>query len=54
MDKLQKTTAKHSKKLNSPFSQRKMSSSDKKNEFLALVVTIFLSSMIGTCLDAFF
>ena len=42
MDKLQKTTAKHSKKLKSPFSQRKMSSSEKKNEFLALVVTIFL------------
>jgi hypothetical protein len=31
-----------------------MSSSEKKNEFLALVVTIFLSSIIGTCLDAFF
>ena len=29
-------------KLKSPFSQRKMSSSEKKNEFLALVVTIFL------------
>ena len=28
-------------KLKSPFSQRKMSSSEKKNEFLALVVTIF-------------
>ncbi|MGR5867274.1 CBO0543 family protein [Bacillus cereus] len=54
MDKLQKTTAKHSKKLNSQFSQRKMSSSEKKNEFLALVVTIFLSAIIGTCLDAFF
>ena len=54
MDKLQKTTAKHSKKLNSQFSQRKMSSSEKKNEFLALVVTIFLSAIIGTGLDAFF
>lgn len=31
-----------------------MSSSEKKNEFLALVVTIFLSAIIGTCLDAFF
>ncbi|PGX37362.1 hypothetical protein COE29_30765, partial [Bacillus cereus] len=31
-----------------------MSSSEKKNEFLALVVTIFLSSIIATCLDAFF
>ncbi|MHB0803547.1 hypothetical protein PVK73_30210 [Bacillus thuringiensis] len=31
-----------------------MSSSEKKNEFLALVVTIFLSSIIGTFLDAFF
>ena len=40
-------------KLKSPFSQRKMSSSEKKNEFLALVVTIFLSSIIATCLDTF-
>ncbi|WP_071718936.1 CBO0543 family protein [Bacillus paramycoides] len=31
-----------------------MSSFEKKNDFLALVVTIFLSSIIGTCLDAFF
>ncbi|WP_227495014.1 CBO0543 family protein [Bacillus cereus] len=54
MDKLQKTTAKHSKKLNSQFSQRKTSSSEKKTDFLALVVTLFLSSIIGTCLDAFF
>ncbi|MBZ8120633.1 hypothetical protein PDJ95_02885 [Bacillus cereus] len=54
MDKLQKTTAKHSKKLNSQFSRRKTSSLEKKNDFLALIVTIFLSSIIGTCLDAFF
>ncbi|PGT02495.1 hypothetical protein COD09_11745 [Bacillus cereus] len=54
MDKLQKTTVKHSKKLNWQFSQRKMSSFEKKNDFLALAVTILLSSIIGTCLDAFF
>ncbi|HFK1549784.1 MULTISPECIES: CBO0543 family protein [Bacillus] len=54
MDKLQKTTVKHSKKLNSPFLQRKTSSFEKKNKFLALAVTILLSSIIGTCLDAFF
>ncbi|WP_448162397.1 CBO0543 family protein [Bacillus mobilis] len=54
MDKLQKTTVKRSKKLNSPFLQRKMFSFEKKNSLSALVVTILLSSMIGTCLDAFF
>ncbi|WP_433770119.1 CBO0543 family protein [Bacillus wiedmannii] len=31
-----------------------MSSFEKKSDFLALVVTIFLSSVIGTCLDVFF
>ncbi|MDH4419877.1 MULTISPECIES: CBO0543 family protein [Bacillus] len=31
-----------------------MSSLEKKNDFLALAVTIFLSTVIGTCLDAFF
>lgn len=40
-------------KLNSQFSQRKCPPPRKKNEFLALVVTIFLSAIIGTCLDAF-
>ncbi|MGG0456101.1 CBO0543 family protein [Bacillus mycoides] len=40
--------------MNSPFSQRKTSSSEKKTDFLALVVTLFLSSIIGTYLDAFF
>ncbi|MGD6888742.1 CBO0543 family protein [Bacillus mobilis] len=54
MDKLQKTTVKHSKKLNSPFLQRKMFSFEKKNNLFALIVTILFSSMIGTCLDAFF
>ncbi|MES5939947.1 MULTISPECIES: CBO0543 family protein [unclassified Bacillus cereus group] len=54
MDKLQKTTVKHSKELNSPFLQRKTSSFEKKSDFLALAVTILLSSIIGTCLDAFF
>ncbi|PEK87016.1 hypothetical protein CN600_28410 [Bacillus mycoides] len=54
MEKLQKTTAKHSKKLNSQFSQRKMSSFEKKNDFLALIITVFFSAIIGTCLDAFF
>ncbi|WP_144614425.1 CBO0543 family protein [Bacillus cereus] len=54
MDKLQKTTVKHSKKLNSPFLQRKMSFFEKKNNLFALVVTIVLSFIIGTCLDAFF
>ncbi|PDZ42748.1 CBO0543 family protein [Bacillus wiedmannii] len=54
MDKLQKTTVKHSKKLSSPFLQRKTSSFEKKSDFLALAVTILLSSIIGTCLDAFF
>ncbi|PGM93031.1 hypothetical protein CN958_13945 [Bacillus cereus] len=54
MDKFQKTTAKHSKKLNLQFSRRKMSSFEKKNNFLALLVTVLLSSIIGTCLDAFF
>ncbi|HDR3492003.1 CBO0543 family protein [Bacillus wiedmannii] len=34
--------------------QRKTSSFEKKNDFLALAVTILLSSIIGTCLDAFF
>ncbi|WP_342715382.1 CBO0543 family protein [Bacillus paramycoides] len=34
--------------------QRKTSSFEKKNNFLALAVTILLSSIIGTCLDAFF
>ncbi|WP_142354642.1 CBO0543 family protein [Bacillus wiedmannii] len=33
---------------------RKTSSFEKKNDFLALAVTILLSSIIGTCLDAFF
>ncbi|WP_435711575.1 CBO0543 family protein [Bacillus sp. 'calajunan'] len=54
MDKLQKTTVKHSKKLNWQFLQRKTSSFEKKNDFLTLAVTILLSSIIGTCLDAFF
>ncbi|MDA1679270.1 MULTISPECIES: CBO0543 family protein [unclassified Bacillus cereus group] len=54
MGKLQKTTVKHSKKLNLPFLQRKTSSFEKKNDFLALAVTILLSCIIGTCLDAFF
>ena len=54
MDKLQKTTVKHSKKLNLPFLQRKMFSFEKKNNLFALVVTILLSSIIGTWLDAFF
>jgi len=40
--------------LNSQFLQKKIFSFEKKNDFLALVVTIFLSSIIGTCLDAFF
>ncbi|MES9667366.1 MULTISPECIES: CBO0543 family protein [Bacillus] len=40
--------------MNSQFSQRKTFSSVKKNDFLAIVVTLFLSSIIGTCLDAFF
>ncbi|UNP74954.1 hypothetical protein MN033_16935 [Bacillus nitratireducens] len=40
--------------MNSQFSQRKTFSSEKKNDFLAIVVTLFLSSIIGTCLDAFF
>ncbi|RWS44240.1 hypothetical protein EKA14_10665 [Bacillus mycoides] len=31
-----------------------MFSFEKKNDFLALAVTIFLSSIIGTCLDVFF
>ncbi|WP_142395808.1 MULTISPECIES: CBO0543 family protein [Bacillus] len=31
-----------------------MSSFEKKNNFLALAVTILLSAIIGTCLDAFF
>ncbi|KAA0763138.1 CBO0543 family protein [Bacillus sp. SH5-2] len=31
-----------------------MSSFEKKNDFLALTVTILLSTVIGTCLDAFF
>ncbi|HIE6629184.1 CBO0543 family protein [Bacillus luti] len=31
-----------------------MSSLEKKNDFLALTVTILLSTVIGTCLDAFF
>ncbi|MFA2807486.1 CBO0543 family protein [Bacillus mycoides] len=31
-----------------------MSSFEKKNDFLALLVTVLLSSIIGTCLDAFF
>ncbi|MES5865421.1 CBO0543 family protein [Bacillus cereus group sp. RP32] len=34
--------------------QRKTSSFEKKSDFLALTVTILLSSIIGTCLDAFF
>ncbi|HDR6315380.1 TPA: hypothetical protein QCU53_002105 [Bacillus thuringiensis] len=34
--------------------QRKTSYFEKKTDFLALAVTILLSSMIGTCLDAFF
>ncbi|KYZ65576.1 CBO0543 family protein [Bacillus sp. GZT] len=54
MDKLQKTTVKHSKKLSWQFLQRKMFSFEKKNSLFALVVTILLSSIIGTCLDAFF
>ncbi|PEJ68781.1 hypothetical protein CN685_17360 [Bacillus wiedmannii] len=54
MDKLQKTTVKHSKQLSWQFLQRKTSSFEKKNDFLALAVTILLSSIIGTCLDAFF
>ena len=54
MDKSQKTTVKHSKRLNWPFLQRKMFSFEKKNNLFALVVTILLSSIIGTCLDAFF
>ncbi|HHT7191279.1 TPA: CBO0543 family protein, partial [Bacillus cereus] len=31
-----------------------MSSFEKKNDFLALLITIFLSTIIGTGLDAFF
>ncbi|MBE5103736.1 hypothetical protein IGI01_00225 [Bacillus thuringiensis] len=31
-----------------------MSSFEKKSDFLALLVTVLLSSIIGTCLDAFF
>ncbi|MCQ6358484.1 MULTISPECIES: CBO0543 family protein [Bacillus] len=31
-----------------------MSSSERKNDFLALIITVFLSAIIGTCLDAFF
>ncbi|MBW3495171.1 CBO0543 family protein [Bacillus sp. FDAARGOS_1420] len=31
-----------------------MSSFEKKNDFLALLVTVLLFSIIGTCLDAFF
>ncbi|RBP27372.1 MULTISPECIES: CBO0543 family protein [Bacillus] len=31
-----------------------MSSFEKKNDFLALLVTVLLSSIVGTCLDAFF
>ncbi|UYX50535.1 hypothetical protein M3Y14_18475 [Bacillus thuringiensis] len=31
-----------------------MSSSERKNDFLALIITIFFSAIIGTCLDAFF
>ncbi|SCN34897.1 Uncharacterized protein BC067498_03656 [Bacillus cereus] len=54
MDKLQKTTVKHSKKLSWQFLQRKTSSFEKKSDFLALTVTTLLSSIIGTCLDAFF
>ncbi|PEK57934.1 CBO0543 family protein [Bacillus wiedmannii] len=54
MDKLQKTTVKHSKQLSWQFLQRKTSSFEKKSDFLALAVTILLSSIIGTCLDAFF
>ncbi|MEK4497453.1 hypothetical protein FJR70_12085 [Bacillus tropicus] len=54
MDKLQKTTVKHSKKLNLPFLQRKMFSFEKTNNLFALVTTILLSSIIGTYLDAFF
>ncbi|PEP15575.1 hypothetical protein CN552_12975 [Bacillus wiedmannii] len=54
MDKLQKTTVKHSKQLSWQFLPRKTSSFEKKNDFLALAVTILLSSIIGTCLDAFF
>ena len=53
MDKLQKTTVKHSKKLNLPFLQRKMFSFEKTNNLFALVITILLSSIIGTYLDAF-
>ncbi|HDR7915522.1 MULTISPECIES: CBO0543 family protein [Bacillus] len=34
--------------------QRKTSSFEKKSDFLALTVTTLLSSIIGTCLDAFF
>ncbi|MCU4988608.1 hypothetical protein OCF10_06550 [Bacillus cereus] len=54
MDKLQKTTVKRSKKLNLPFLQRKMFSFEKTNNLFALVITILLSSIIGTYLDAFF
>ncbi|MGF9765446.1 CBO0543 family protein [Bacillus albus] len=54
MDKLQKTIVKRSKKLNSPFLQRKTSFFEKKNNLFALVITILFSSIIGTCLDAFF
>ncbi|QIW22592.1 CBO0543 family protein [Bacillus thuringiensis] len=31
-----------------------MSSFEKKNDFLALAITIFCTTVIGTCLDAFF
>ncbi|KAB2456894.1 hypothetical protein F8160_15895 [Bacillus sp. CH126_4D] len=34
--------------------QRKTSSFEKKNNLFALVITILFSSIIGTCLDAFF
>ncbi|WP_243870697.1 CBO0543 family protein [Bacillus albus] len=54
MDKLQKTIVKRSKKLNSPFLQRKTSFFEKKNNLFALVITILFSSIIGTWLDAFF
>ncbi|HFJ9371606.1 hypothetical protein CN445_09625 [Bacillus cereus] len=31
-----------------------MSSSERKNDFLAIIITVFFSAIIGTCLDAFF
>ena len=40
-------------KLNLPFLQRKMFSFEKTNNLFALVITILLSSIIGTYLDAF-